>query len=100
MSTQHKAKPTRRWPAAFHAMRPRQLIFLGVALVVIALQLLAMDWVALADVDHAQTKASQRLALKSEPSQVAQASTGTTGVSSDGVQSPQGASTLSYVSGR
>ena len=100
MSTPQESKPTRRWPVAFNAVRPRQLIFLGVALVVIVLQLLAMDWVVLADVDHARTNLSQRLALKSEGSQLAQASTGTAIVSSDGAQSPQGASTVTYSSER
>ncbi|MGH8821411.1 MAG: hypothetical protein ACREWJ_09005 [Rhodoferax sp.] len=94
MSTPQESKPTWRWPAAFNAVRPRELIFLGVALVVIVLQLLAMDWVVLSDVDHAQTKVSQRMALKSESSQLAQASTGTTGVSSDEAQSPQGVGTV------
>ena len=96
MSTQQKETSTRRRPAAFNAVQPRQLLFLGVALIIIALQLLAMDWLATAQVDRGQARESQHLALKAEKLQRAEAGTATASVSSDGAQTPQGVSTVSY----
>ena len=98
MSTQQEqeATSTRRRPAVFNAVQPRQLLFLGVALIIIALQLLAMDWLATAQVDRGQARESQHLALKAEKLQRAQAGTATASVSSDGAQTPQGVSTVSY----
>lgn len=86
----------RRRSAAFNAVRPRQLLFLGVALVIIALQLLAMDWVVTAQVDRGQARESQHLAQKAESLQRAQAAAATASVSPGGAQSPPGVSTVSY----
>ena len=96
MSTQQKETSTQRRPAAFNAVQPRQLLFLGVALVIIALQLLAMDWLVTAQVDRGQTRESQHLALKAEKLHRAESGTATASVSSDGAQTPQGVSTVSY----
>ena len=96
MSTQQEANSTRRRPGALNAVQPRQLLFLGVALAIIALQLLAMDWVVTAQVDRGQARESQRLALRAEKLQRAESGAATASVSSDGAQTPQGVSTVSY----
>ena len=96
MSTYKETKPMRPWPAAFGPVRPRQLLFLGVAIVVIALQLLAMDWIVSAQVDHAQAREAQLAAQAGAGSQRTGSVATAASASTEGVQGPQGVSTVSY----
>ncbi|MDR3453506.1 MAG: hypothetical protein P4L96_12000 [Rhodoferax sp.] len=96
MSTYQETKPTRPRSAAFSPVRPRQLLFLGIAIVVIALQLLAMDWVVSAQVDHAQAREAELASQAAAGSQRTGSVAASVSASSDGVQSPQGVSTVSY----
>lgn len=78
-------------------MRPHQLLFLGIAVVVIALQLLAMDWVASAQVDHAQARESAHMLQAVAGSRRTGSAAATASASSEGAQNPQGVSTVSYL---
>lgn len=61
MNTQQHAWLTRWLSVVCNAVRPRQLVFIGIAVTVIALQLLAMDWVVSAQVDRARAHEAEHL---------------------------------------
>ena len=77
------------------AIRPRQLLFIGIAAAVIILQLLAMDWVVSAQVEHARVREAERMS-QAAGSQRTGSAVATASASSDGAQSPAGVSTVSY----
>ncbi|MEO7129176.1 MAG: hypothetical protein ABI040_09995 [Rhodoferax sp.] len=75
-------------------------MFIGIAIAVIVLQLLAMDWVASAQVDRARVREAEHIAqvaAKLHPTDTAAA---TASDSVDDAQRPQGVSTVSYSPGR
>ncbi len=93
------AKPTRSRFVVFHAIRPRQLVLIGIAVAVIVLQLLAMDWVASAQVDRARVREAEHMARAADKLHPTESAAATASNSADEAQSPQGVSTVSYSPG-
>jgi hypothetical protein len=97
MNTHQDARPTRSRSVAFNAIRPRRLVFIGIAVAVIVLQLLAMDWVVSVQVDRARVREAEHMSQAAAgPQPAGPAAAATAGISSDAAQSPPGVSTVSY----